>query len=54
MESPPFLSGVPDQSLIIPEYFPETDYVVATGGDGYAFKNYPTGSFNFQKFLNGK
>ncbi|HBE43328.1 MAG TPA: hypothetical protein DDW27_19430 [Bacteroidales bacterium] len=26
-----------------PEYFPETDYVVATRGDGYAFVYFPTG-----------
>lgn len=43
MESRPFLSRVPDQSLIIPAYFPETDYVVATRGDGYAFVYFPTG-----------
>jgi hypothetical protein len=43
IESRPFLSRVPDQSLIVPEYFPETDYVVATRGDGYAFIYYPTG-----------
>jgi hypothetical protein len=43
LESRPFLSRVPDQSLIIPAYFPETDYVVATRGDGYAFVYFPTG-----------
>ena len=43
MESRPFLSRVPDQSLIVPEYFPETDYVVATRGDGYVFVYFPTG-----------
>ncbi len=43
MESRPFLSRVPDQSLIVPAYFPETDYVVATRGDGYAFVYFPTG-----------
>ncbi|MFN8240751.1 MAG: glycoside hydrolase family 140 protein [Bacteroidales bacterium] len=43
MESRPFLSRVPDQSLISEEYFPETDYVVATRGDGYAFIYFPTG-----------
>jgi len=32
IESRPFLSRVPDQSLIAPAYFPETDYVVATRG----------------------
>jgi hypothetical protein len=43
MESRPFLSRVPDQSLIVPAYFPETDYVVATRGNGYAFVYFPTG-----------
>lgn len=43
LESRPFLSRVPDQSLIVPAYFPETDYVVATRGDGYAFVYFPTG-----------
>lgn len=43
MESRPFLSRVPDQSVIAPAYFPETDYVVATRGDGYAFIYFPTG-----------
>jgi len=43
IESRPFLSRIPDQSLIVPAYFPETDYVVATRGDGYAFVYFPTG-----------
>lgn len=43
IESRPFTSRVPDQSLIEPSYFPETDYVVATRGDGYAFIYFPTG-----------
>jgi hypothetical protein len=43
LESRPFLTRVPDQSLIVPAYFPETDYVVATKGDGYAFIYFPTG-----------
>jgi hypothetical protein len=43
MESRPFLSRIPDQSLIVPAYFPETDYVVATRGEGYAFIYIPTG-----------
>jgi len=43
IESRPFISRVPDQSLIAPAYFPETDYVVATRGDGYAFVYFPTG-----------
>jgi len=43
MESRPFLSRIPDQSLIVTQYFPETDYVVATRGDGYAFVYFPTG-----------
>ncbi|NSW93425.1 MAG: glycoside hydrolase family 140 protein [Bacteroidales bacterium] len=43
LESRPFLSRVPDQSMIIPDYFPETDYIVATRGDGYALVYFPTG-----------
>ena len=43
IESRPFLSRVPDQSMIVPAYFTETDYVVATRGDGYAFVYFPTG-----------
>lgn len=43
IESRPFLSRVPDQTLIVPEYYPETDYIVATRGDGYAFIYFPTG-----------
>lgn len=43
LESRPFLSRVPDQSLIVPSYYPETDYVVATRGDGYALIYFPTG-----------
>ena len=42
-ESRPFLSRIPDQSLIVPSYYPETDYVVATRGEGYAFVYFPTG-----------
>lgn len=43
LESRPFLSRIPDQSLIVPAYYPETDYVVATRGKGYAFIYFPTG-----------
>ena len=43
LESRPFLSRIPDQSLLTPSYVPETDYVVATRGDGYAFVYFPTG-----------
>jgi hypothetical protein len=43
MESRPFFSRIPDQSLIATQYFPETDYVVATRGEGYAFVYFPTG-----------
>jgi hypothetical protein len=43
IESRPFVSRVPDQSIIVPSYYPETDYVVATRGDGYAFVYFPTG-----------
>jgi hypothetical protein len=43
LESRPFLSRIPDQSLIVPSYYPETDYIAATRGDGYAFVYFPTG-----------
>jgi len=43
IESRPVLSRVPDQSIIVQAYFPETDYLVATRGDGYAFVYFPTG-----------
>jgi hypothetical protein len=43
IESRPFLSRIPDQSLIVPSYYPETDYIVATRGEGYAFIYFPTG-----------
>lgn len=43
IESRPFLSRIPDQSLIVPAYYPETDFVVATRGDGYAFVYFPSG-----------
>ena len=43
IESRPFLSRIPDQDLIVPSYIPETDYIVATRGDGYAFVYFPTG-----------
>jgi hypothetical protein len=43
LESRPFTSRIPDQSLIVPSYYPETDYVTATRGDGYAFVYFPTG-----------
>lgn len=43
IQSRPFLTRIPDQSLIAPGYFPETDYIVATRGDGYAFVYFPTG-----------
>ncbi len=43
IESRPFLSRIPDQSIIAPGYFPETDFTVATRGDGYAFVYFPTG-----------
>lgn len=43
LESRPFTSRVPDQLLVAPAYFPETDYIVATRGDGYAFIYFPTG-----------
>jgi hypothetical protein len=43
MESRPYFSRIPDQSLIGTPYFPETDYVVATRGEGYAFVYFPTG-----------
>jgi hypothetical protein len=43
IESRPFLSRIPDQTLIAPAYFPETDYIVASRGDGYALIYFPTG-----------
>lgn len=43
LESRPFLSRIPDQDLIVTSFYPETDYVVATRGDGYAFVYFPTG-----------
>ncbi len=43
IESRPFLSRVPDQKLIVPGYFPETENVVACRGNGYAFVYFPTG-----------
>jgi hypothetical protein len=43
IESRPVLSRVPDQSIIVQAYFPETDYLVATRGEGYAFVYFPTG-----------
>ena len=43
IESRPFLSRIPDQSLIGSGYYPETDYIVASRGDGYAFIYFPTG-----------
>lgn len=43
IESRPFLSRQPDQSLIAGGYYPETDYIVATRGDRYAFVYFPTG-----------
>jgi hypothetical protein len=43
LESRPFTSRIPDQSLVAPAFYPETDYVVATRGNGYAFIYFPTG-----------
>jgi hypothetical protein len=43
LESRPYFSRVPDQSMIVPSYYPETDYVVATRGEGYALVYFPTG-----------
>ncbi len=43
MESRPMLSRKPEQKLILNEYMPETDYAVATKGEGYAFIYIPTG-----------
>lgn len=43
IESRPFTSRIPDQSLIELSYYPETDYIVATRGEGYAFVYFPTG-----------
>jgi len=41
--SRPFLSRVPDQSLVLNTYVPETDFIAATRGDGYIFVYIPTG-----------
>lgn len=43
IESRPFLSRVPDQTLIAPHYFSETEYVVGSRGKGYAFIYFPAG-----------
>lgn len=42
-ESRPFLSRVPDQSMIASVNFSDIDFVVATRGDGYAMVYFPTG-----------
>lgn len=42
-ESRPFTSRVPDQSLIVSSNYSETDYIIATKGNGYAFIYFPTG-----------
>ncbi|MBN2764079.1 MAG: DUF4038 domain-containing protein [Bacteroidales bacterium] len=57
IESRPFLSRVPDQSLIAPAYFPETDYVVASKGDGKStlIDTFPgTGTRRFTPPSNGR
>jgi hypothetical protein len=43
VESRPFLSRIPDLTLIVPSYYPETDYIVSARGEGYAFIYFPTG-----------
>lgn len=43
LESRPFLSRYPDQSIILNPYVPETDFIVATRGEGYAMIYCPTG-----------
>jgi hypothetical protein len=43
IESRPFFSRIPDQTLIANEYVPETDMIVATRGEGYAMVYIPTG-----------
>lgn len=43
MESRPFVSRVPMQELVSNGFMPETDYKVATKGDGYALVYLPQG-----------
>ena len=43
MESRPFLTGVPERSLIASEEGAGADHVLATQGDGYLFVYVPTG-----------
>jgi len=44
MLSRDYLSRVPDQSILSDEYVPETDYIVAIRGNGYALIYTPTGT----------
>ncbi len=43
MESRPFTDRIPFQQIIKNEYFPETDYIVATRGKDYVMVYIPTG-----------
>lgn len=43
IESRPFLSRIPDQSLIVPAGYSDLDFIVATSGEGYALVYFPTG-----------
>lgn len=43
MESRDFLSRIPFNELVVNSYVPETDYIVATRGNGYAMVYIPTG-----------
>jgi len=43
MESRPMTERIPYQELLVNEYVPETDYLVATRGKNYSFVYIPTG-----------
>jgi len=43
MESRPMKERIPFQELVTNDYMPETDYIVATKGENYAFVYIPTG-----------
>ncbi|MFC1633370.1 glycoside hydrolase family 140 protein [Planctomycetota bacterium] len=43
MESRPFIDRIPFQQIVKNEYFPETDYIIATRGKDYVMVYIPTG-----------